>query len=125
MPDLPAPIRAYIDAYNARDVEAMLGCLTESVQFRNISGGEVTAEAAGRQAFAELAQAGVAAFGARHQSVTHAITVGALTLAEIDFTATVAVDLPNGWTMGQQLAFSGASAFRLEGDLIAEITDQS
>lgn len=125
MPDLPAPIRAYIDAYNARDVEAMLGCLAESVQFRNLSGGEVTAEAAGRQAFAELARAGVAAFSARHQSVTHAITVGELTLAEIAFTATVAADLPNGWTKGQELAFSGASSFRLEGDLIVEITDQS
>lgn len=125
MSDLPAPIRAYIDAYNARDVEAMLACLSESVRFRNISEGAVTAEAGDKAGFADLARAGAAAFSARQQTVTAAITVADLTLAEIDFAATVAADLPNGWTKGQMLRFSGASAFRLEGDLIAEITDQS
>lgn len=122
---LPAPIRAYLEAYNARDVEGMLAHLTDAVQFKNVSDGAVTAQTSDKAGFAELANAGAAAFSARRQTVRHAITVADLTLAEIDFTATVAVDLPNGWVRGQEIAFSGASAFRLEGDRIAEIIDQS
>ena len=35
------------------------------------------------------------------------------TMVEIDYTATVAADLPNGWKAGQQLAFTGASYFKI------------
>ena len=49
------------------------------------------------------------------QTVTNAITVADTTAVEIDYTATVAQDLPNGWKAGQQLAFKGASCFQLRG----------
>lgn len=125
MSDLPAPIRAYIDAYNRKDVAGMLACLADDVVFRNLSGGEVNAETAGKQAFAELAAFGAAAFSQRCQTVVHAITVADRTLVEIAYTATVAQDLPNGWKAGQALDFAGTSSFRIENGLIAEIIDQS
>ena len=122
---LPPVVRAYLDAYNAKNVEGMLACLAEDVTFRNISDGAVTAETAGKAAFAALAAFGVEAFASRHQAVTAAITVETITLAEIDYTAVVARDLPNGWQTGQQLAFRGASMFRVEAGLIIELVDQS
>jgi 4-hydroxy-tetrahydrodipicolinate reductase len=123
--DLPAPIRAYVDAYNRRDVAGMLACLADDVVFRNLSDGAVTAETADKSAFAELAAFGAAAFSQRRQTVVRAITVADRTLVEITYAATVARDLPNGWKAGQTLDFAGASSFRLENGLIAEIVDQS
>ncbi len=125
MTDIPAPIRAYIDAYNAKDVDGMLACLGDEIRFRNISSGDVTAEAPDKAAFAEMARFGATAFSERRQTVVNAITVADTTLAEIDYAAVVATDLPNGWKAGQRLAFRGASLFRIRDGLIVEIVDQS
>lgn len=122
---LPDVIARYISAYNSFDVPGMVACLTREVVFRNVSSGEVNAETNGRTAFADLANAGRLAFSERHQAVTNAITVLETTLVEIDYTATVAADLPNGWRAGQQIAFSGASAFELRDGLIDRIVDVS
>lgn len=122
---LPDVIKAYIEAYNRKDVEGMLACLADTVSFQNISGGEVTAEAPDKKSFAEMAAFGATAFKMRRQTVTHAITVEDTTLAEIAYSAVVAMDLPNGWKAGQELAFSGASLFRVEAGRIARIVDQS
>jgi len=122
---LPDVVSRYIDAYNAKDVPGMIACLTRDVRFRNVSGGKIDVETHDRAAFAELAGIGAAALAERQQTVTNAITVFDTTLVEIDYRATVATDLPNGWTAGQVLAFRGASSFVLRGDLIASIVDVS
>ena len=122
---LPDVVRSYIAAYNAKDVDAMLACLSEDVRFRNISDGKVTAETSDKSGFAELAQVGVTAFSRREQVVRNAISVDDLTLVQIDYSAIVAADLPNGWKAGERLAFQGASAFRVNGGKIVGITDES
>ena len=125
MRNLPDVIVAYIDAYNRKDVEGMLSCLADNVFFQNISDGEVTAEVSDMQSFADLAKFGASALETRHQEVTNAITVADTTLVQIDYSAVVANDLPNGWKAGQKLAFSGSSAFRVEGGKIISIVDES
>ncbi|WP_170346214.1 nuclear transport factor 2 family protein [Ruegeria atlantica] len=125
MNSLPGIIQTYIDAYNRMDVAAMLACLSDDVTFSNISGGEVTAETSGKQAFAELASFGIQAFASRHQKVVNVISVVDTTLIEVDYSAVVAVDLPNGWKAGQNLQFRGGSAFRIAGGLVVSIVDQS
>lgn len=67
----------------------------------------------------------VSAFESRKQTVTRFMTVGEITMVEVDYEAIVATDLPNGWKAGQELSFSGASAFELRGDKIMRIIDQS
>lgn len=125
MANLPDVVADYIAAYNAMDVDGMLACLSETVSFRNISGNDVTAEAGDKQSFAEMARFGVTAFSERQQRVTNAITVDDTTLVEIDYSAVIAKDLPNGWEAGQSLSFSGASLFRISGGKITHIVDQS
>lgn len=125
MTKLPDVIASYIDAYNRKDVDGMLACLSENVLFRNISQGVVSAEAADKATFAEMAKSGVAAFESRKQMVTNAITVADITLLEIDYSAVVAADLPNGWKRGQKLSFAGASAFQIQDGKIVSIVDQS
>lgn len=125
MAHLPKPIESYIAAYNAIDVDALLACLTDDVHFQNIAEGAVNAETRDREEFAALAHAGAAAFAARRQTVTQSITVAGRTMVEIDYAATVAADLPNGWKAGQELAFRGASYFELSDGLISRIIDES
>lgn len=125
MRPLPDVIACYIDAYNRKDVDTMLACLAEGVRFENRAGGILTATADNKAAFSAMAHAGVAAFAERRQAVQHAITVGDTTLVEIDYTATVAVDLPNDWTAGEKLAFLGASLFRVRDGLIDWLVDES
>jgi hypothetical protein len=44
-------------------------------------------------------------------------------MIEVDYTAVVAIDPPNGWTAGQNLSFRGSSYFELENDWIVKIVD--
>lgn len=125
MTELPPPISAYLRAYDARDVPGMIACLAQDVRFRNISGGAVNAQADGREAFREMAEFGARAFSERAQTVLSAITVADTTLVRIGYRAVVARDLPNGWKAGQNLAFEGASLYRLRDGLIAELIDES
>lgn len=125
MAELPTPIESYIAAYNAIDVDAMLACLADDVHFQNIAEGAVNAETFSKQEFATLAQVGAGAFAARRQTAMHSITVAGRTMIEIDYWATVAVDLPNGWKAGQEQAFRGASYFELSDGLISRIIDES
>jgi ketosteroid isomerase-like protein len=122
---LPTVVERYIEAYNAMDVDAMLACLTSDVHFRNISAGETNAETNGKSEFAELARMGATAFSSRRQTVTHCINVAERTMAEVEFEAVVAADLPNGWKTGQKLSFAGASYFEIRDGEIARIIDES
>ncbi|WP_164870877.1 nuclear transport factor 2 family protein [Mesobaculum littorinae] len=125
MTSLPDVIETYIDAYNRKDVDGMMACLSDKVVFQNIADGQITAEAAGRETFREMAEFGASAFERRRQTVTNTVTVVDTTLIEVDYSAVVAKDLPNGWKAGQELVFSGASAFRIEDGMIASIIDES
>lgn len=122
---IPATVRSYIEAYNAKDVDRMIACLAPTVHFRNISSGEVNAETRGIGEFEKLARSGAAAFRERRQRVTNCIVVADRVMVEIDYTAVVATDLPNGWKAGQELRFSGASYFELENGRIVKLVDAS
>ncbi|MQT11281.1 nuclear transport factor 2 family protein [Segnochrobactrum spirostomi] len=125
MDPVPKIIEHYITAYNGRDVAAMLRCLTDDVHFVNRSGAEITAETVGIEAFAALAEQGVAFFSERRQEVTNAIVGAGHATLKIAYRATVAADLPNGWKAGQEIALEGVSLFTLRADKIAAITDIS
>jgi hypothetical protein len=122
---LPDIISNYISAYNQLDVSAMLACLTDDVEFQNISDGTIDTHTSSKDEFKKLANMGVAAFESREQTVLHTISVSHITLVEINYQAVVKMDLPNGWKAGQELQFSGASAFEITDGKISKIIDQS
>lgn len=125
MEEIDPAIVAYLAAYNALNVEGMLACLHDDVVFRNVSAGETSVETRGKAQFSELARVGAAAFRARRQSVRSHMAMSDRAMLAIDFTATVAADLPNGWKAGQDLAFAGTSYFELRDGAIALIVDES
>lgn len=118
-------IRRYLDAYNGFDVDALVACLTDDVVFENVSDGQTNARTQGRAAFEGLARQGASAFSAREQRVTNCVAAGMRAALRVSYHATVAADLPNGWTAGQVLALEGTSFFVLRDGLIAEVVDVS
>lgn len=120
---LPDIITAYIAAYNAKDVDAMLATLSDDVRFENVSSGETTHVTEGKDAFAQLAHRGVTLFSERRQTVTNVIAGGDRVAVEIDYHAVVAIDLPNGWKAGDVVDLTGKSFFRLWDGLICDIVD--
>lgn len=123
--DLPAPIRDYIDAYNAKDVDRMIDCLADHVTFENRSGGAVDTVAKTRAEFRQLAESAVQLFASRKQEVKNHITVAGTTLVEIEYHAVLAADLPNGMKAGQIVQLSGRSLFDLGNDGITRLIDES
>lgn len=121
---VPPPVRAYVDAYNARDVEGMLRALAEDVHFQNITSGTVNVETNGIGAFADLARTGATAFQERRQEIVACIVVGDRAMIEVDYSAVVGADLPNGWKAGQALRFRGKSYFELRDGRIVRIVDE-
>jgi len=123
-PQLPDPIRNYIEAYNAKNVERMLSCLSHDIRFTNVVAGDVTAEVIGLEEFRELAIASLEMFQARHQDISGALSVANTTIVEISYAATVAKDLPNGWHKGQQVSLKGLSLFEIGNGRIFKLIDQ-
>lgn len=123
--NLPTEVRAYIDAYNSGDVDRMLDVLAKDIAFQNISGGAVTDGADGRKAFAQMAEAAVALFFEKEQTVTSAITVADTTVVRIDYRAVPAKDLPNGWRRGETVTLKGRSLFKVKDGKIKLLIDES
>lgn len=122
---IPDAAARYIEAYNRKDVAQLLECLTDDVRFENFSNASGSMAVVGKEAFAALAHQSAAAFATREQSVRRAVVSGDQVAVEIDYEATVAMDLPNGFTKGQGLKLRGVSFFRMKGGLIAEVVDFS
>lgn len=122
---IPEVVRNYINAYNSFNVGKMLECLDESIQFTNISDGKVSAEAAGKEAFALMAEQAVGLFSSREQIVRRSISVSNFTLVEIDYHAIVAEDLPSGWKAGSEIQLTGKSLFELKNKLICRLIDEA
>jgi len=118
-------VHAFIEAYNAFDVDSMLAVLAPDIRFTNISGGAVNARACGRSEFEQLARRSAKMFRTRTQRVRSMRAEGSSVIVEIDFEAVPAVDLPGGPVAGEKISLKGRSRFTLAGGLIESIVDES
>lgn len=125
----PTEIRSlvdrYIDAYNRKDIEAMLAAVHPQVEFKNVSAGVVNASTKGVEELRSLAQQSLSLFSERRQTIESFEVQGSVAIATIAFHAVVAADLPNGLKKGQVINLSGRSEFELEEGVIFKITDIS
>ena len=118
-------IEDYIAAYNRFDIEGMTRHLHPDIEFRNISGGEVTHAIMGIEGFKLQAGEAVHYFSQREQRIMSLTLNGNQAEAIIDYTGTLAVDLPNGLQAGEQLELQGRSLFTFEDGQIIRIEDSS
>lgn len=121
---LPAIIRSYIDAYNRKDVAALVECVTDTVIFENISNAGQSLRIEGRSAFADLATQGASMFTARYQTVRTAVVDGDLVALEVDWTGVPAIDL-GPIKAGKEFALRGASFLTIEDGKLCRIVDIS
>jgi steroid delta-isomerase-like uncharacterized protein len=123
--ELPEVIQKYLAAYNARDVDSLLATITDDVVFENLTNQGEATRTEGRAAFEALARQSAKAFASRRQSVVELVVGGDRVALLVDYEATIATDLPNGWKAGQTIRLRGSSFFRLRDGLIARVIDLS
>jgi ketosteroid isomerase-like protein len=118
-------IEEYLNAYNSFDVEAMMELVDPEIEFRNVSGGDVDLSAIGKDEFRELAQQSAFLFSSRKQTPTNFEVEGEVVFVDIDFTGTLATDIPDAMKAGDELRVTGRSEFVFRDEKIYRLTDYS
>ncbi len=121
---LPAIIQNYLDAYNRKDVAALVACVADGVVFENVSNSGQSMKIEGRTAFAELAEQAATMFTTRHQAISNAVVDGSRVALEVDWTGTPAIDL-GPMKAGEQVAMRGASFMTIADGKLTRIVDLS
>jgi steroid delta-isomerase-like uncharacterized protein len=120
-----ALILGYIEAYNAKDVGAMLTFFHDECVFENIAAGKVTVRTEGKAEFATLARKSAEAFATREQKVISLTEGQGRMVAEIDYHAVLQADLSPELKAGSRLELRGVSVFELAGGKIVRLSDYS
>lgn len=118
-------IEHYIEAYNSFDIDGMLGLLHNEILFRNYSNGEVDTEIRGIKKFRELAENSAKMFSSRCQTITNYSANDGNVEVQIDYDATLSVDLPNGLKAGDKIQLKGKSVFEIQDGKLLLIEDYS
>jgi len=118
-------IQSYLEAYNAKNVTAMLAMLDDHVVFENISNTAGTISIVGKQAFEQLAMQTLPFFSERRQLIRFAVMEAESAAIEISYRAIVAQDLPNGLKAGEELQLRGVSVFEMRHGKFTRISDYS
>ena len=118
-------IEDYIRSYNNLDVAGMLQDLAEDIIFENVVNDQVQLRTEGLAAFKEQAEAALAYFRERRQSVINWTFADESVIVQIDYEAVLAIDLPNGMQAGESLNLQGESIFEFQEGKIKRITDKS
>lgn len=121
---LPAIIQSYLDAYNRKDIAALVACVADDVVFENVSNSGQSMKIEGRTAFTELAEQAGTMFTTRHQTISNAVVDGGRVALEVDWTGTPAIDL-GPMKAGEQVAMRGASFMTIADGKLTRIVDLS
>lgn len=115
----------YIDGYNQFDIEKMVADFDENIIFENIQNGLLTMSLIGLKDFIQQAEEAKAYFSKRTQVVNSFNHRDTTTEIEIDYSAILGIDFPNGLKKGQELKLTGKSIFEFENHKIIKLTDIS
>lgn len=118
-------IENYIQSYNTFDVKGMTKHLHEQVVFENITNGQVDLSTQGIEEFRKQAEMARGYFSQREQKVLSWDFPDGLVVIHIDYTAVLAVALPNGMKPGETLQLKGQSIFEFKDGQIVKIQDKS
>ena len=118
-------IEQYIQFYNTFQIEEMVNLFSEDCAFENVSGAKVTYSSKGKQELLELSKKSAKYFKERKQEVTNWILSEDKAAVEINYTAVMAIDLPNGTKKGTTLKLRGASIYEFKEGKIKRLVDIS
>lgn len=118
-------IQRYIDGYNEFDIDKMVYHLDDNIVFQNIQDGKVNMTIHGITDFRKQAEEAKTYFESRQQKIAVIKHMGNQTEIDVEYTAVLAIDLPNGLKKGQTLKLKGKSIFIFDGSKIIKLTDIS
>lgn len=117
-------IQNYIDGYNEFDIEKMICDFDDNIIFKNVQNGKVNMILNGINEFKQQAEQAKSFFDNRRQQITFLKHNDDTTEIEVDYSATLAMDFPNGLKKGDKLELKGKSVFVFLGDKIIQLTDE-
>ena len=103
----------------------MVSYVHPEIEFRNISEGEVTHAIKGVEGFKLQAREAGYYFTERRQTITRLLIEEQKAEAFVDYSGTLAVDLPNGLQEGDKIEMQGKSVFTFEDGKILRLEDIS
>lgn len=118
-------VKNYIDGYNNFDIAKMFADFDESIIFENIQNGEVSMTLAGISALKEQAEQAKSYFSSRQQTIKTFVHNDDETEIEIEYSAVLAMDFPNGLKKGERLNLTGKSIFKFSDNKVVKLTDIS
>lgn len=118
-------IENYIAAYNTFDIVGMVQDLHESVEFENISNGQITLSTAGLDAFTQQAKMAADFFTIREQKFSNPVFTDDSVEVDIDYMGVIAHDLPTGLKQGDKIEIQGKSIFTFLDYKIIKLRDIS
>ena len=118
-------IKKYVKSYNHFDVEGMLHDLADDMIFENFSNGISELIIEGKEAFKYQAERARQYFKDRNQAIESWEFKEEIVTIEIDYKATLAIDLPDSLKAGDTLELKGISIFTFENGKIKSIVDKS
>ena len=125
MMDREKIIKNYIEGYNQFDIEKMVTDFADSIIFENIQNGETNMSLKGLAAFKQQAEQAKAYFTKRTQTIKSFVHSENTTEIEVDYSAILGMDFPNGLKKGQDLNLVGRSIFVFDRNKIIKLTDIS
>ena len=118
-------IERYVATYNAFDIGGMMAVIHPDIEFKNVSGGKVTATAWDAKEFRRLAEQSKELFISRKQTIAGFKANDDQASIEVAYEGVLASDLPNGMKAGETLRLNGRSEFTFHDGKIYRITDIS
>jgi hypothetical protein len=118
-------IKNYVDGYNQFDIDKMVADFDDNIIFENIQNGETNMSLIGMAEFRMQAEQAKAYFSKRAQTIKSFNHTDKITEIEIDYSAILGMDFPNGMKKEQHLNLTGRSVFEFEADKIIKLTDIS
>lgn len=118
-------VKNYIDGYNNFDIDKMFADFDESIIFENIQNGEVNMTLSGISALKGQAEQAKSYFSSRQQTIKTFAHKDDMTEIEIDYSAILAMDFPNGLKKGEKLNLTGKSIFKFADNKVVKLTDIS
>ena len=118
-------IQNYIAAYNRFDVIGMTQDFHPDIIFEHVANDVVALKTEGIDAFRKQAESALGFFSERAQHITSWGSQYDVVSIDINYKATLQVDLPNGMKTGDVMKLKGKSVFTLMNDKIIMIQDIS
>ena len=120
-----ALIEQFLAAYNRFEIDGMVELVDPEIEFRNVSGGDLDTVALGKEEFRELAEQSAFLFSSRSQTPSNFQVNDDVVSVDINFTGTLATDIPDGPKAGDELQVMGRSEFEFRDGMIFRLTDFS